>query len=299
MRRLVNRWIVIVAAAVLSFFAAAANAQTDVEVEVRPAQVAVGGEVYDAIWYLPQQVEPAGFVVLEHGFSRRCENMVQTTLRVAQTRLVVLCITAPLAGGNTALAQALAADIAGGSLRLPDGGALPTKVLAAGFSAGGVFAARLAQALAAYVPQRLRGLLMLDPVGSAGLGQAIADASAGGTRPVLAITTNPSSCNAFNSVYPDLRQLASDLAAAGQDAFVGLQLTRESSHVDFEGEDTDALASAVCGRARADNVEAARTLAAAWAADMVTGARSAAYYPGGRYVERLLNRGRAASIAEP
>ena len=61
MRRLVNRWIVIMAAAVLSFFAAAANAQTDVEVEVRPAQVVVGGAVYDAIWYLPQQVEPAGF----------------------------------------------------------------------------------------------------------------------------------------------------------------------------------------------------------------------------------------------
>jgi hypothetical protein len=49
---------------------------------------------------------------------------------------------------------------------------------------------------------------------------------------------------------------------SGQGAFVGLQLARQSSHVDFEGEDTDALASAVCGRPRADTVEAACMLAA-------------------------------------
>jgi pimeloyl-ACP methyl ester carboxylesterase len=302
MRHHVTRWIITIAAAVWPCLSPAATgepADVAVEVDVRPAQVTVGGTVYDAIWYLPLQGEPAGFAVLEHGFARRCDNMVQTTLRVAQTSLVVLCITAPLAGGNAALAQALAAHIADGTLRLPDGGALPSKVFAAGFSAGGVFAARLAQALAASAPQRLRGLLMLDPVAASGLGQAIADVSATGTRPVLAITTNPSSCNAFNSVHPDLRQLSTDLDAAGQDAFVGLQLTRASSHVDFEGEDTDALASAVCGRPRADNVEVARTLAAAWAFDIVAGTRTSAYYPGGNYVERLFTRQRAALIAAP
>ncbi len=295
--RFIIRAIVWLAAALLFGPGMAAASETaEVEVEVRPAEVSIGGAAYDAIWYLPQ-AEPVGFAVLEHGFSRRCDNQVQSTVRVAQTRLVVLCITASMAGGNVALAQALAADIGNGTLRLPGGAALPPSVLAAGYSAGGVFAAHLAQALTALAPQRLRGLLMFDPVASPGFLEAITAVSANGSRPVIAVTTNPSSCNAFNSVHPDLRQLSSDLEAAGKDAFVGLQLTRESSHVDFEGEDSDVLAMAVCGRPRADNVEAMRMLGAAWAFDITAGARSRAYYPGGRYVDRLLERERAALIA--
>ncbi len=264
--------------------------------DVRPAQVAVGGVVYEGIWYLPQAV-PLGLVVMEHGFTRRCENLLNTTVKVAETQLVVLCLTAPMAGGNLALAEALAADIALGALRLPDGAELPAKVLAAGHSAGGVFAARLASALLALAPDRLRGLMMMDPVSTGSLRDDLLAVAAGGLRPVLAITTNPSPCNAFNSAHADLQVLSSELKAAGKDAFVGLQLVRGSSHVDFEGEDSDVLSSALCGWPRRDNVDAARTLAAAWASDIVQGLRTPSYYPGGSYVERLIARDRAVLIA--
>jgi hypothetical protein len=292
MRKLV-RWIVPL---IVGLVGVAASAAEPTPVEVRPAQVKVGDVTFDGIWYLPQAV-PLGFVVMEHGFSRRCENQVQTTVRVAEMQLAVLCITAPMAGGNPALAQMLATDIANGNLRMPDGAELPAKVLAAGYSAGGVFAARLAGALVTLAPGRLQGLLMLDPVAAEGLREGMLAVSSGGARQVLAITTNPSACNAFNSAHPDLLHLSSELDGAGKNAFVGLQLIRRSSHVDFEGEDSDAPASAVCGWPLRDNVEAARTLAAAWASDIMQGTRTQAYYPGGSYVERLIARDRAIPIA--
>ncbi len=283
--------------AVVSTFACLhASAAEPSAVDVRPSQVAVGGVVYEAIWYLPQAV-PLGLVVMEHGFTRRCENLRNTTVKVAETRLVVLCLSAPMAGGNLALAEALAADIAGGALRLPEDGELPIKVLAAGHSAGSVFAARLASTLLALAPDRVRGLVMMDPVATGSLRDDILMVAASGIRPVLAITTNPSPCNAFNSAHADLMVLSDELKSAGQDPFVGVQLIRGSSHVDFEGEDSDVLSSALCGWPRRDNVEAARTLVATWASDIVQGLRSPSYYPGGSYVERLFTRDRAALIA--
>jgi pimeloyl-ACP methyl ester carboxylesterase len=134
-----------------------------------------------------------------------------------------------------------------------------------GFSAGAVLAARVGAAFDAREPDRLHGLLLLDPVDAPGFGAAIAQVSNGGQRAVLAVLANPGPCNAQGSAVPALRRLVEQVAS-GRVATEVVQLVRGSTHVDAEGEDTSELAVAVCrqGPPQAHNVAALREIAVAW-----------------------------------
>lgn len=259
-------------------------------------RLTLDGTSHAVEWWLPTG-EALGLVTLQHGFARDCGTLRETARQIAQHGLVTLCVDAVMAGGNPALADALAAALLGG-MTAPGGQMLPRPIVVGGHSAGAHFAVRLGRQLAALAPERLAGAVLFDPVAAAGFADNLAGLSAAGTRPVHAITANAAGCNARHNAYPALRQLRRDALAAGTSGFVGLQLMQGSTHVDVEGEDTSALAVAACGQGRPqpENVHVLRTLAAAWALDMASGRRSEDFYPGGGFVEGLLAAQRARLI---
>lgn len=276
---------------------ASLSACAQVPQQQQPGTLLIGGAEYDVAWGLP--AGPAlGLAVVEHGFTRRCRNIAGTLDALVARGLMTLCVEAPLAGGNPQLADALAATLAAGVVP-PGGQPMPERIVVGGHSAGGAFAVRLGATLAQLAPQRLTGAVLFDPVASGPRFEGEVRALSGaGARPVLAVSANAGGCNAGNNSYPGLRAVAADAAAAGNPAFVGLQLTANSTHVDVEGENTDAFAWAACrqGPPRRANVNTLRELGAAWALDLVRGERTPDYYPGGSVVEGLLRDARAAVI---
>ncbi len=261
------------------------------------AMLNIGGTDYNVDWFLPDG-PAAALVTVQHGFTRNCGNVRGTATRLMERGLMGLCINASMAGGNPALAEALAVTLLSG-ITAPGGRVLPEKIVVGGHSAGGHFASRLGWKLDATAPQRLAGAVLFDPVAAgASFTTNLMAISAAGTRPVLAVSANPGGCNANNNAYPALRQVRQDALGAGRDGFVGLQLIDRSTHVDVEGRDTNALGIVACGQGRPQpaNTEALRTLAAQWALDQAGGLRSDSFYPGGAYVEGLLGAGDARVI---
>ena len=253
------------------------------------ATLNIGGTNYAVDWFLPGG-PAAALVTVQHGFSRQCTNVRGTGLRLADRGLMGLCVNASMAGGNPALAEALAVTLLSG-ITAPGGRVLPDRIVVGGHSAGGHFASRLGWKLDTLAPNRLAGAVLFDPVAAdASFGSNLSAVSASGTRAVLAVTANPGGCNANNNAYPALRQVRQDAQAAGRDGFVGLQLTDRSTHVDVEGRDTNTLGVVACGqgRPRSANTDALRTLAGQWALDAANGTHEPAYYPGGSYVEGLI-----------
>lgn len=262
------------------------------------AKLNVGGRNYNAVWYLP--AGPASALIsLQHGFSRSCKNQRDTTRQIMAAGLMALCLDADMSGGNPRLAEALAATLLSG-ITAPDGRSLPDALLVGGHSAGGAFASRLGWQLDALAPERLRGALLFDAVAADNFTPNLQAISRQGERPVYSVTANAGACNASNNAYPALRQLQRDALAAGRDGFIGLQLTRRSTHVDSEGNNTDLLGYIACGQGKpaADNTATLRRLASRWAADIASGSRTAAFYPGGAYVEWLLAEERALVIEQ-
>lgn len=134
----------------------------------------------------------------------------------------MLCLNADMARGNPALAVALAAHLA------PRADA--PRLVVAGHSAGGLFAARVAAAL----PQeRVAGVLLFDPVDAGG---ALAQALAAVRAPVHAFVAPPAPCNARGNARPALRAAAAAV----------VDLAADATHLDVEGGDTDRLAVAAC-----------------------------------------------------
>jgi pimeloyl-ACP methyl ester carboxylesterase len=252
------------------------------------AVLRIAGTDYDVDWYLPSG-NPLGFAVVEHGFTRKCANQRETTRELMNRGLMALCVNASMVAGNPGLAEALAAVLVG-ALQAPDGRPVPDRIVVGGHSAGGHFASRLGWSLAALAPSRLAGAVLFDPVAAVNFSDNLSAISAAGSRPVLAITSNASGCNANNNADPALRRVRDEALANGRDGFVGVQLTDRSTHVDSEGNDTNLLGTVACrqGWPRPFNVSYLRQLAAAWALDLVTGGRSAEFYPGGSYVESML-----------
>lgn len=256
----------------------------------------IGGTEYDVDWGLP--AGPAiGLAIVEHGFTRRCRNIAGTLDALTAKGLVTLCVNANLTGGNPQLADALAETLVAG-ISTPDGQPVPERVVVGGHSAGGAFAVRLGYTLAQLAPQRLAGAVLFDPVAAAGFSDQIRALSGAGQRPVRSISALPGGCNAQLNALPGLRAVLADAAAAGEEAFVGVQLTDRPTHVDAEGSDSDVLAWAACrqGAPRPANVRTLRELAGAWAADLARGTRTPAYYPGGAVIENLRAQARAALI---
>lgn len=238
-------------------------------------QFEVGGAALDAEWHLPHG-EPAAWLLLQHGFARRCANLRGTAARLAaEAGVATLCVNAEMAGGAPALAAALAGWLSSPDARSPDGRAAPARIIVGGHSAGGLFAAHVGAELARTQPQRLAGALLLDPVGGAALAQALAAVSAQGRRPVLAVLAPASPCNAQQLGAGALRGVRAAALAAGGSGFVGVELVA-GTHVDAEGADTEALAVRACreGWPQPGNVAALRALAVHWAAAMAGAAHA-------------------------
>lgn len=136
--------------------------ETSAEGAIVVDSIALEAQPLAAHWYLPPAEAPA-LVVLQHGFTRGCANLRETTRRLMVEGLMALCVDVPMAGGNPALAEALARHLAGVQVT-PDGRAVPRQVVVAGHSAGAVFALALGARLEALAPGRLRGALLIDPV---------------------------------------------------------------------------------------------------------------------------------------
>lgn len=240
--------------------------------------VAPGGEALDAEWHLPAgpEGEVRALITLQHGFARRCANLRSLARAFAQAGFATLCVNADMARGAAPLAQALAAalhaawqrdgsadalapgDAGAVALVPPDGRALPARVLVAGHSAGGLFAAHLGAALAQRAPERLAGALLFDPVGGDELARALVTLRGDVARPVLALLAPPTRCNAQQLARPALS------SAAGGASIVDLA---DGTHLDAEGEDTEAIAVWACreGWPRAEVVQRLRETALVWA----------------------------------
>lgn len=259
-------------------------------------QFAYQGQRLDAEWHLPAAT-PAGLVLVQHGFARRCANLRATAQRLAGAGAMTLCVNAEMAGGSPQLADALAAAILRG-LTAPDGRAVPRRVVVAGHSAGAVFAARVGRALARADPSVLAGAILFDPVAVAGFAHDLEAVADGARRPVHAVMAARAGCNAWHNALPALQVVADAARAAGGDGFVGVELTAGSTHVDAEGEDTEWVAVRACrqGAPAAANTEALRTLAERWAIDLLRGVRAGDAYPGRPYLDGLFASARATSL---
>lgn len=229
----------------------------------------LAGKSHPAHWHLPAG-DASALLVLQHGFARRCANLRETTRLLVNAGLAVLCVDAPMAGGNPALADALAQRLAG-DLAAPGGAALPEKIIVGGHSAGGAFAARLGAQLAAMATNRLAGALLFDPVAVPGFEADLRSVAEAGRRPVLAVFANAHGCNADLSAAPALRRVRQDALDAQREGFVGVQLTDASTHVDVEGDNSDWIGRTACGTPLPANVTLLRELAVQWAHDIARG----------------------------
>jgi len=210
----------------------------------------IGGQPYPVQW--TQAPGHAGvLLVLEPGFARRCSHLRTTAGRLAEAGALVLCLEAPMAGGNPLLADAFAGWLAAG-LRDPQGRPVPPRVVVGGLSAGAAFAARLGARLNELAPDKLVGALLLDPVATSSFADDLQRVASG--RPVLALLAPAHACNAQHSALPALRAAGVDVAAMGAG----------STHLDAEGEDGDAVGRMACGTPQPAEVETLRARAARW-----------------------------------
>lgn len=233
------------------------------------APLPLAGAERVATWYLPSR-EPRALVLLQHGFSRQCANLRETSRRLMRASLMVLCVDAPMAAGNPPLAEALAQGLATGAVSPPQH-VLPATVIVGGHSAGAAFAVGVGARLDSLVPQRLAGALLFDPVATRGFAAQLLRVSDAGRRPVLALLAAPHGCNAQANALPALREARQAALAAGRSGFVGVQFGADGTHVDVEGEDGDWIGRSACGVPNPANAEALRDLAVQWAVAMAAG----------------------------
>ncbi len=289
--RRINRWML---GAALLAGGALAHADTvvfeDSTGKVVNSALSVGGTSYSVDWYLPSGTASA-LINVQHGFSRGCGNLRDTSKRMMANGLMVLCINADMSGGAPALAETLGNALVGGQITTPDGRQLPDRIIVGGHSAGGHFATRLGWKLNQIAPHRLLGAILFDPVAAGGFTDNLVAISGAGARPVYAITSNSSLCNQFNNAYGALRQIRSAALASGRDGFVGLQLKSWSTHVDSEGNNTNLIGYAACLQSppKSYNTGYLRDLSSQWAFDLANGVKMPTAYPGGSYVNALLN----------
>jgi hypothetical protein len=277
--------------------AAAANGnEAPAPVVAIPVTLSLTAGDVDAIWLMPPGAA-VGVVSVQHGFARRCDNLLGTLMALARQGLIVLCLNADMAGGNLRLARALATALQDG-LTPPGHPGATLPIVVSGHSAGGLFASHLGAALAREAPDRLAGALLFDPVAGPGFADNLLAISGVGLRPVRAISAPYSGCNAKNIADPGLAEVTRAARAAGRDTFVGLRLVDRATHIDAEGEDTSALAVWACGQGapQPSNVALLRELAAVWALEMVKPALQASNPSAAGPVEQAIADGRAVPI---
>lgn len=284
MRRRPGALAVLAAAALLQACASLVPT-SDATGSLRFSHLSVDGEPLPATWYLPRG-QAAALVLLQPGFTRRCDHLRETSRRLMAAGLMVLCVDAPMAGGNPLLADALARWLLQHA-PAADGRALPATLIVAGHSAGARFAARLGAQVHRLAPQRLVGALLFDPVATAGFEADLRLLSDGGQRPVLAVLAPPHGCNAQGNARPALQALRQAALASGRSGFVGVDLVDGGTHADVEGEDSDWIARSACGTPQPVNVVLLRGLAVQWALDLARGAtpQPPAAAPGWRAID--------------
>lgn len=232
------------------------------------------GEPVTTEWQLPD-AEPRAWVLLQHGFGRQCANLRGTARRLAEQGLATLCLQADMAHGAPDLARrvarAIAAESADASWRPLHSGIGPVRWLLAGHSAGAWFAARIGGDLVRLAPDRLAGLMLVDPVGSGGLGERLAGVAVQGHRPVWAFLAPPSRCNAQQQALAALQAVQASVRVDGRPGAVRLVLQDPATHLDIEGEDTEGLAVWLCGGGWPDaaRTEALRGLMVSWADELL------------------------------
>jgi alpha/beta hydrolase fold len=234
--------------------------------------------VLAADWYRPSDEPLAGFVWLQHGFSRSKRHLASLARSLAAATgaaIVVPTISSRFVSrsgcwiNGSAMHLAVAHllldrfDALEASAEAAGVGPLPSRFVLAGHSAGGNLAAAAAGLLtqidAGGGPglDGLCGVVMLDGVDHRGaIGLALDRLSGASHRPVWTIAAPDSRCNASGSGTAALR-------VKRPDQFVGVRLTT-GSHVDAEGPDSGRLAGLVCGTPTAANVDAVRTITADW-----------------------------------
>lgn len=244
------------------------------------SNLTVGATSYNVDWYLPNGTASA-LMLVQHGFSRGCGNLRNTSKAIMEKGVMVLCLNADMSGGNAALGNALGDLLASRALTPPAGKALPVNYIVGGHSAGGHFASVVGARLAARSYAGLKGAIFFDAVASDGFSANLAAISAGGTRPVLEVAARPSLINLSNNGFGALKALPN--------AFVGVQLVWAgyvfgmpyggSCHTDSEGENGDIIGNtaATC-TPNSTQVSRLRDLSSTWARDLATGTRTSAYW---------------------
>ena len=151
-------------------------------------------------WWLPTG-EALALVTVQHGFARDCATVRETARQIARRGLMTLCVDTTLAGGNPALADALAAALLSG-LTAPGGRALPPRIVVGGHSARRPFRrAGWARQIAAAAPARLAWRGALRPRRRGRRRRLPAGLSAAWTTPgAAAITANAAGCNAGSTM---------------------------------------------------------------------------------------------------
>ncbi len=245
--------------------------------KVLNTQTTVAGTSWNADWYLPNGT-PVGLMTVQHGFSRGCGNLRNVSLNLMQRGIMVMCLNAPMSGGNPALGQALGDALADGTLPVPEGRPLPSRFVVGGHSAGGHFASVVGRRLAERGVAGFRGAVLFDPVAAGGFTDNLLAISGGGTRGVFAITSRSNVCNQFNNAHGALKTVSNP--------FVGVQMTNKSTHVDAEGYNTDFIGHAAClqGHPTGMNAQIVQDMSGVWAADLLNGTRNPDHYPGGSYL---------------
>lgn len=240
----------------------------------------IEGATYSTDWYVPNGTASA-VMVLQNGFSRNCAHLRGTSKAIAEKGVMVLCVNGDMTAGNPEMATDVADALAARMIAPPAGRTMPETIIAGGHSAGGHFAGVLGARLAETAPQRLAGAILFDPVAAEGFSADLAAISDNGDRPVLTVAARPSVSNLFNNAFGALNAL--------DNSYVGLQLvwskitlgipTGGSCHTDVEGEDTDILgtASGLCSPSSTQTARL-RDFGSAWAKDLATGTRTAAYW---------------------
>lgn len=267
-----------------------------------------GGYTVNAEWAIPEGVTPTGFVWLQHGFARSNDALIDLQKRYAARGFIVVSPTIGPFGTcginsstlHAAIASVITGSTAPGALETSYDAAraklglgtanLPSNFVLSGHSAGGalvtVVGGTIASNPSAAVKNRLKGIVLLDPVENADNGMAAKLPALAGKK-VLTISGGDSSCNSNSS--------GTKVLLPARKGFAGVRLP-SGCHCDAEADSTDTACTLLCGTPKAENKNALKQLAADWMSDMLTGKTTASAYPGGDYYEKTKTAGTITTL---
>jgi len=244
------------------------------------SNLVIGGTSYNVDWYLPNGTASA-LMTLQHGFSRGCGNLRNTSKSIAEKGVMVLCLNADMTGGNQSLGNAFGDLLNSRAITPPAGKPLPVNYIVGGHSAGGHFASVVGARLHTNGYANLKGAVLFDAVASGGFSANVQAISNGGARKVLAVAARPSLANLTNNSFGALKDLPGE--------YVGIQLVWTgffigipyggSCHTDVEGENGDFIGNTAAGcTPNSTQVSRLRDFGSTWAKDLATGSTTSAYY---------------------